>query len=487
MITFVVALLLLIAGYLLYGKYVDRVFGSRADIQTPAYAKADGVDYLPLPTWKVYLIQFLNIAGTGPIFGAILGIMYGPAAYMWIVLGCIFGGAVHDYLTGMISIRNGGASIPELVGNELGNGMRVFMRVLSLVLLILVGTVFARTPADLIAGLTPTDGFWGGGLFWLIVIVIYYILATLLPIDKLIGRLYPLFGAALLLMAVGIIFGLFTEEGKMPEITDAFHNHYPKGESPLFPCLFITIACGAISGFHATQSPLMARCLQKETKGRLVFYGAMITEGIVALIWAAGAIKFADSLGVPGDTPYEKLAYAMTEGGAHSMNPSVIVHQVCTSWLGTVGSVLAILGVVAAPITSGDTAFRSARLIASDFMKMKQDKVVKRLVLAIPLFALAIMLFFVDFQVIWRYFAWTNQSLATVALWAFTVWLVKKEKNYFITLIPALFMTFVCSSYIMVAPEGFQMDAQIAYVIAGVVTIICLVLFCRWFKRKLTN
>ena len=487
MITFVVALLLLIAGYLLYGKYVDRVFGSRADIQTPAYAKADGVDYLPLPTWKVYLIQFLNIAGTGPIFGAILGIMYGPAAYMWIVLGCIFGGAVHDYLTGMISIRNGGASIPELVGNELGNGMRVFMRVLSLVLLILVGTVFARTPADLIAGLTPTDGFWGGGLFWLIVIVAYYILATLLPIDKLIGRLYPLFGAALLLMAVGIIFGLFTEEGKMPEITDAFHNHYPKGESPLFPCLFITIACGAISGFHATQSPLMARCLQKETKGRLVFYGAMITEGIVALIWAAGAIKFADSLGVPGDTPYEKLAYAMTEGGAHSMNPSVIVHQVCTSWLGTVGSVLAILGVVAAPITSGDTAFRSARLIASDFMKMKQDKIVKRLVLAIPLFALAIMLFFVDFQVIWRYFAWTNQSLATVALWAFTVWLVKKEKNYFITLIPALFMTFVCSSYIMVAPEGFQMDAQIAYVIAGVITIICLVLFCRWFKRGLTN
>ena len=487
MITFVVALLLLIAGYLLYGKYVDRVFGSRADMQTPAYAKADGVDYLPLPTWKVYLIQFLNIAGTGPIFGAILGIMYGPAAYMWIVLGCIFGGAVHDYLTGMISIRNGGASIPELVGNELGNGMRVFMRVLSLVLLILVGTVFARTPADLIAGLTPTDGFWGGGLFWLIVIVAYYILATLLPIDKLIGRLYPLFGAALLLMAVGIIFGLFTEEGNIPEITDAFHNHYPKGESPLFPCLFITIACGAISGFHATQSPLMARCLQKETKGRLVFYGAMITEGIVALIWAAGAIKFADSLGVPGDTPYEKLAYAMTEGGAHSMNPSVIVHQVCTSWLGTVGSVLAILGVVAAPITSGDTAFRSARLIASDFMKMKQDKIVKRLLLAIPLFALAIMLFFVDFQVIWRYFAWTNQSLATVALWAFTVWLVKKEKNYFITLIPALFMTFVCSSYIMVAPEGFQMDAQIAYVIAGVVTIICLVLFCRWFRRKLTN
>lgn len=471
MITFTVSTITLILGYLLYGRYVEKTFGPDASRETPATTLRDNVDYIPMATWRVYLIQFLNIAGTGPIFGAILGILFGPAAFFWIVFGCIFAGAVHDYLTGMISLRKNGANIPEIVGDELGQSARIILRVVSLVLLILVGAVFARTPADLIAGLTPTNGFWGGGLFWLIVIIIYYILATLLPIDKLIGRIYPLFGAALLIMAAGICYGIFFEEGSVPEITEAFTNHYPQQSIPLFPCICITIACGAVSGFHATQGPLMARCINNEKNGRIVFYGAMITEGIVALIWAAGAIKFADSLDVAGSTPYEKLLCLMTENGTHSANPSLLVNAVCTSWLGTAGAILAVLGVVAAPITSGDTAFRSARLITAEFMHIKQDKLLKRLMLALPLFAITIYLFFIDFQVLWRYFAWFNQTLACIALWSFTVWLQKQKKNYFITLVPALFLSYVSSSYICIASEGFELPPHISYIIGGVVTV----------------
>ena len=471
MITFTVSTITLILGYLLYGRYVEKTFGPDASRETPATTLRDNVDYIPMATWRVYLIQFLNIAGTGPIFGAILGILFGPAAFFWIVFGCIFAGAVHDYLTGMISLRKNGANIPEIVGDELGQSARIILRVVSLVLLILVGAVFARTPADLIAGLTPTNGFWGGGLFWLIVIIIYYILATLLPIDKLIGRIYPLFGAALLIMAAGICYGIFFEEGSVPEITEAFTNHYPQQSIPLFPCICITIACGAVSGFHATQGPLMARCINNEKNGRIVFYGAMITEGIVALIWAAGAIKFADSLDVAGSTPYEKLLCLMTENGTHSANPSLLVNAVCTSWLGTAGAILAVLGVVAAPITSGDTAFRSARLITAEFMHIKQDKLLKRLMLALPLFTITIYLFFIDFQVLWRYFAWFNQTLACIALWSFTVWLQKQKKNYFITLVPALFLSYVSSSYICIASEGFELPPHISYIIGGVVTV----------------
>ncbi|MDO5447633.1 MAG: carbon starvation protein A [Prevotellaceae bacterium] len=496
MISFVVGLILLVLGYFVYGLYVDKMFGPKADSTTPAYEKQDAVDYIPLPTWKVYLIQFLNIAGTGPIFGAILGIMFGPAAFLWIVLGCIFIGSVHDYMTGMVSMRCGGVSIPEIVGNELGNTMRVVMRVLSLILLICVGAVFARTPANLIAVLTPTSGFWGGALFWLIVVVIYYICATLLPIDKLIAKIYPLFGAALLLMAVGIVYGLFTQPGTVPEVTEALTNHYPERGLPIFPCLCITIACGAVSGFHATQSPLMARCVMNEKNGRLVFYGAMITEGIVALIWAAGAIKFADSLNVAGDTPYVKLLNFMTENGAHSADPAILVNAVCNSWLGSVGAVLAVLGVVAAPITSGDTAFRSARLIAADFLHLRQNNVAKRLMLALPLFAIAIMLFFIDFQILWRYFAWFNQTLAGIVLWTMTVWLVKQHKFYHITLLPALFMTFISVSYICMAPEGLHLrdftgDDSMSYIIAGSAMVVTLLCFHFWFhsykKKEYTN
>lgn len=480
MITFLVAFALLLLGYFVYGAIVEKIFGSDECRKTPCYTMRDGVDYEPMPTWKVFLIQFLNIAGTGPIFGAIQGILFGTSAYLWIVLGCIFGGAVHDYLAGMISLRRGGASLPEIVGDELGGVARMVMRVLALVLMVLVGTVFASTPAGLLSALTGGWGFFGTILFWTILIFVYYIFATLLPIDKLIGRIYPLFGLALLVMAVGVLYGIFANEGSMPEITEAFSNHHPNSALPIFPGLCITIACGAISGFHATQSPMMARCLKNEKLGRGVFYGAMITEGVVALIWAAAAIKFADSLSVDGATPYEKLLNAMTDPTTGKVNPAIIVNAICNSWIGSVGAVLAVLGVVAAPITSGDTAFRCARLIAADFLRIKQDKVFKRVMLCAPLFAISVVLMFVDFQVLWRYFAWFNQSLSVLTLWAITVWLAKNGKFFYITLLPALWMTMVCTTYILVAPEGFQLSAMSGNMLGGAVTFTTLVLFVRW-------
>ena len=483
MITFLTAFALLLLGYFVYGAIVEKIFGSDGSRKTPCYTMRDGVDYEPMPTWKVFLIQFLNIAGTGPIFGAIQGILFGPAAYFWIVLGCIFGGAVHDYLAGMISLRRGGASLPEIVGDELGGVARLVMRIFALVLMVLVGTVFATTPAGLLSTMTGGWGFFGTIAFWTVVIFVYYIFATLLPIDKLIGRIYPLFGFALLVMAVGVLYGIFANEGAMPEITEAFSNHHPNSMLPIFPGLCITIACGAISGFHATQSPMMARCLKNEKLGRGVFYGAMITEGVVALIWAAAAIKFADSLNVAGATPYEKLLAAMTDPTTGKVNPAIIVNAICNSWIGSVGAVLAVLGVVAAPITSGDTAFRCARLIAADFLRIKQDKIIKRLLLCAPLFAISVVLMFVDFQILWRYFAWFNQSLSVLTLWAITVWLAKNRKFFYVTLIPALWMTMVCTTYILVAPEGFQLSAMSGNMLGGAITFTTLVLFVRWKAR----
>lgn len=483
MITFLTAFALLLLGYFVYGAIVEKIFGSDGSRKTPCYTMRDGVDYEPMPTWKVFLIQFLNIAGTGPIFGAIQGILFGPAAYFWIVLGCIFGGAVHDYLAGMISLRRGGASLPEIVGDELGGVARLVMRVFALVLMVLVGTVFATTPAGLLSTMTGGWGFFGTIAFWTVVIFVYYIFATLLPIDKLIGRIYPLFGFALLVMAVGVLYGIFANEGAMPEITESFSNHHPNSTLPIFPGLCITIACGAISGFHATQSPMMARCLKNEKLGRGVFYGAMITEGVVALIWAAAAIKFADSLSVDGATPYEKLLNAMTDPTTGKVNPAIIVNAICNSWIGSVGAVLAVLGVVAAPITSGDTAFRCARLIAADFLRIKQDKIIKRLLLCAPLFAISVVLMFVDFQILWRYFAWFNQSLSVLTLWAITVWLAKNRKFFYITLLPALWMTMVCTTYILVAPEGFQLSAMSGNMLGGAITFTTLVLFVRWKAR----
>src|SRR5574344_1087348 len=404
MVTFITSLLLLVLGYVVYGAFVDTVFGADPQRKTPCYTSRDDVDYIPMPTWKVFLIQFLNIAGTGPIFGAIQGILFGPGAYLWIVLGCIFGGAVHDYMSGMISLRKNGASLPEIVGDELGGVARLMLRVMSLVLMVLVGAVFATTPADILDGMMVDDGFLWSKYFWVVIIFAYYILATMLPIDKLIGRIYPVFGVALLIMAVGLAYGIFANDGSMPEITDAFSNHHPASTIPIFPGLCITIACGAVSGFHATQSPMMARCMKNEKYGRPIFYGAMITEGVVALIWAAAAIKFADAFDVTQfgmdntAAPYEKLWAVMTNGGTGNPNPAILVNSVCSSWLGTVGAILAVLGVVAAPITSGDTALRSARLIAADFMHYKQNKIYKRLLLSLPIFVISGAFIFVNFD-----------------------------------------------------------------------------------------
>lgn len=471
--TFVGALILLVLGYIVYGAIVEKVFGADASRKTPCYTMQDGVDYIPMPTWKVYLIQFLNIAGTGPIFGAILGILYGPSAYLWIVFGCIFGGAVHDYFSGMISLRKNGASLPEIVGDELGPVVRLVMRIFSLVLMVLVGTVFVTTPAGLLATMTHGAGLVGSPLFWSIIIFIYYILATLLPIDALIGRIYPLFGVALLFMAVGVMFGIFTHDGFMPEVTSAWVNHNPNQSLSIFPMLFITIACGAISGFHATQSPMMARCMKNEKLGRRVFYGSMITEGIVALIWAAAAIKYAGS--------YERLAELMTAGG--NMNPAIIVNAICNDWLGSVGAILAILGVVAAPITSGDTAFRCARLIAADFLHYKQSTLVRRLIISLPLFLIAAVLMNINFDILWRYFAWFNQTLSIFTLWAVTVWLARKGKMFYLTLFPAMFMTCVCTSYILVAPEGFSLPYQYGVVAGVILSLVLCAFFARWYFR----
>lgn len=473
MITFCVALVLLVLGYVIYGAVVEKVFGVDQSRKTPCYTMADGVDYTPMPTWKVFLIQFLNIAGTGPIFGALLGILYGPSAYLWIVFGCIFGGAVHDYLSGMISLRKKGASLPEIVGDELGSGIRLVMRVFSLVLMVLVGAVFVTTPAGLLASLTPDWGAWGSATFWSVVIFVYYILATLLPIDALIGRIYPVFGFALLFMAVGVLAGVFTHDGWMPEITSAFENHHPNKELSIFPMLFITIACGAISGFHATQSPMMARCMKNEKLGRRVFYGAMITEGVVALIWAAAGIKFAGS--------YENLLRLMAPDG--NSNPAIVVNAICHDWMGTFGAVLAILGVVAAPVTSGDTAFRSARLITADFLHYNQSSVWRRLAVSLPLFVIAAVLMNINFDILWRYFAWFNQTLSIFTLWAVTVWLARKGKAFYVTLFPALFMTAVCTSYILVAPEGFSLPHAPSCAAGVVMAVVLLGVFVRWYSR----
>ena len=479
MITFSLAIVLLILGYVIYGAIVERIFGADRNRPTPCYTQQDGIDYIPMPSWKVYLIQFLNIAGTGPIFGAIQGILFGPAAYLWIVFGCIFGGSVHDYMSGMISLRSKGASLPELVGTELGSKVRFVMRVLSLLLMVMVGAVFVTTPAGLLSALTSDWGVLGTPLFWSVVIFIYYICATLLPIDALIGRIYPVFGIALLVMAFGVFFGVFTSDGSIPEITEAFANHHPK-QIPLFPMLCITIACGAVSGFHATQSPMMARCMKNERLGRPVFYGAMITEGIVAMIWAAAAIKFADAL--PGDgLPYEKLLAFMAPEG--KVNPAIVVNAICNDWLGTVGAVLAILGVVAAPITSGDTAFRSARLIVADFLNYKQDSLVRRLSVSIPLFVVAGAIMLLNFDVLWRYFAWLNQTLSIFTLWMITVWLARRRKFFYITMLPAMWMTAVCTSYILTAGEGFGLPLEWSCGAGVALAVLLMALFVCWYRK----
>ncbi|MEE1308734.1 MAG: carbon starvation protein A, partial [Bacteroidaceae bacterium] len=473
MITFIIALVCLVLGYFVYGTFVEKVFGIDANRKTPCYTMHDGADFLPMPTWKVFMIQFLNIAGTGPIFGAIMGAKFGPAAYLWIVLGCIFAGATHDYLSGMLSIRNGGANLPELIGKYLGSASKRVMLVFSVFLLLMVGAVFVYSPASLMQKLCmdsiPSVEFLSSSTFWIILIFVYYIIATMMPIDKIIGKIYPLFAFSLLFMAVALMVMLFVKQPQIPELWEGVGTASLTTKS-IFPCLFITIACGAISGFHATQSPLMARCIKNEKLARPVFYGSMITEGLVALIWATVAMYFFYNEPTPG---YVEM------GGEDVLSKAPgIVNLVCNSWLGVFGSILAILGVVAAPITSGDTALRSARLIIADFIHLEQKSIRKRLYVCIPMFAAVIALLVWQmenpqgFDVIWSLFGWSNQTLSVFTLWAITVYLAQQRKCYWITLLPALFMTVVCTTYILIAPEGFELSFTAG--LAGGLTLMAL-------------
>ena len=508
MITFVISLIALVLGYLVYGAIMERIMRPD-DRETPAVRLADGVDYVALPTWKVFMIQFLNIAGTGPIFGAIMGMWFGPASYLWIVLGCIFAGAVHDFMSGMLSLRHDGANLPTLIGKYLGGGARNVMLVFTVLLLMMVGAVFVYSPALILSSM------WGGNdttIVWIVIIFAYYIIATLLPIDKIIGRVYPLFAIALLVMAAGLLVGLFVKMPHVPELWNMADmsqwtsNQVVDGKdtlgivaylqnNPVFPCLFITIACGAISGFHATQSPLMARCLKSERLARPVFYGAMITEGLVALIWATVSSYFFYYGGwkevVSAEEVTKFMAQVQLADGQtliQYFKAPQVVKLVCSGWLGIVGGTLAVLGVVAAPITSGDTAFRSARLIIAESLHFEQKNMVRRLMISVPLFVASLLLLIWQmenpdgFNVLWQYFGWSNQALSVFTLWMITVFLARNHKAYMITLIPAIFMTLVCTTFLIASPQALGRP-DLTYYVIGSVTLIAIVWFVLWLRK----
>ncbi|MCR5387875.1 MAG: carbon starvation protein A [Lachnospiraceae bacterium] len=460
MISLIASFAVLIVGYLVYGKVVERVFAPD-ERETPAFTKQDGVDFIPMPTWKAFLVQLLNIAGTGPIFGALMGACFGPVVFLWIILGSVLAGGVHDYMSGMISERHDGASVAELSGVYLVPAARWIMRIFSIILLLLTGTVFVTSPAALLARLTPEAL---GGTFWIIVILIYYILATLLPIDKIIGRLYPVFGAVLIIMAVGIMAGIIAGGYEVPEIV--LKDLHPEG-LPVWPFMFVTVACGAISGFHATQSPMVAKCIRSEKEGRMIFYGAMISESVIALVWAAGGVAFYGATG--------GLFSAISEVGQ-----SGVVYDISTGMLGTVGGILAIVGVIACPITSGDTAFRSARLILAEITHLNQKQIRNRLIITLPLLALGAVLTQLDFTVLWRYFSWSNQTLAMISLWVATAYLLKthgKKAVSLLTAFPAVFMTAVSVTYIIMAPEGFRLGLSIGYPVGIIAAIVVFAIY----------
>ena len=460
MVTFLICLALLVAAYFGYGAYLDRICKIDTKAAVPSATLYDGVDYIPMPRWRTFLIQLLNIAGIGPIFGAIMGACFGPVVFLWITFGGIFVGAMHDYISGVILLRNDGLSLPEIVGRYLGRGMQQFMRGISLVLLILVGVVFMRSPASILGDMITIIPYWG----WIAIIFIYYFIATMLPIDKLIGKIYPLFGGALRFMAIGLAVVLFMGDYTIPNLTfDTLHNYQPNAEGmPIIHTLFITVACGAISGFHATQSPLMARCMNNEGEARMIFYGSMITESIIALIWAAMGMAFFYGP--------DSLAAALAE---HGNNAAWAVSTISNTTLGAVGGFIALFGVVSAAITSGDTAFRSARLIVADVMGVEQRSIAKRFMIALPLFAIGVTLLFVDFDVVWRYFAWCNQALSVVTLWVIVVYLKKYKRNIWVALPPAVFMTYICTSFVFVSGQFIGMQNQaLAYALAGVVTLL---------------
>ena len=457
MITFIVSIVLLVVGYFTYGKVIEKIFGPTESRKTPAYENNDGVDFVPMNKHKNALIQLLNIAGTGPIFGPIMGALYGPVAFLWIVLGSIFAGAVHDYLTGMISLRNKGAHIPELAGKFLGKVSKHIVNIFALLLLLLVGTVFVTTPASLLSILLN-----GKVALWIIIAVIfaYYFLSTILPIDKIIGRLYPYFGAVLLLGTLGVGGALLFSDYTIPELS--LENMHPNN-LPIFPILFFTITCGALSGFHATQSPIISRTVEKESQGRYIFYGMMIAEAVIAMIWAAASMSMFD-----GMTLNEFI---------NSGTPSAVVNEVSMTLLGAIGGTIAVLGAIVLPITSGDTAFRAARTIIGDYLKIDQKKLLKRLLIAVPLFAISALLTQIDFNILWRYFSWANQATAAIALWIATMYLLIKGKNYFVSLVPALFITYMVFVYILNQKIGFNLDLNLSFVVGLVLTVILTVMF----------
>ncbi len=476
MVTFILCIALLILGYVFYGKRVDKIFGSD-DRPTPAVTINDGVDFVVMPKWKLFLIQLLNIAGLGPIFGALNGALFGPIVYLWIVLGTIFAGGVHDYMCGMLSMRHKGASISEITGKYLGNFMLQVMRVFSVILLVMVGVVFSKGPAGLLALLTPEVLDTN---FWLTVVIIYYFIATFVPIDKVIGKIYPLFGICLIIMAVGVAgVLLISPKYEMPELWSNFGNFHAQGTN-VWPFMFITVACGAISGFHATQSPMMARCCKSEKEGHMVFYGAMVAEGIIAMVWAAAGVSF-----------YEN-SQALLEAGA---GVNSVVYEICTTTMGPIGGVLAMLGVIACPITSGDTAYRSARLTIADWFKIDQKNWKKRLALTVPLLGAGAIICQIDYSVVWRYFSWSNQTLAMIALWAAAVYLAQNKRNYWICAVPASFMTAVSITYFVAAGECLGLlwnPMGVAYeiyypiaIVAGIAAAVgFLLLFLKSIKKE---
>lgn len=537
MITFIIALIALFLGYIFYGRYIGRLFDMDPKRPTPAMTKADGMDYVPMPTWKVFMIQFLNIAGLGPVFGAIMGAQFGTASYLWIVFGTIFAGAVHDFSSGMMSIRRGGESLPQLIGRYLGKRVNNIMLIFTLILLILAGTVFVSQPAQIIVGtfegqaayekiandtiidestrinqLTDYDvrvvetqdqnaehvtassakpdhiPFYKNIYFWIVLIFAYYLAATLFPINTIIGRIYPIFAIALLFMAISLMFVLLARWPDLPEMWNGFGTKFDP--APIFPMMFVSIACGAISGFHATQSPMMARCLKNEKHARPVFYGAMVAEGIVALIWAAAATSFFQDHGPTYTTVVNGVPQEVGYGAG------AIVNFICHSWLGKLGGILAVLGVVFAPISSGDTALRAARLIVADTLHIEQKNFKNRMLISMIIFAVCsgFLMFMMNdpanFGVIWRYFAWSNQVMAAITLWAITVYLTTKRKNYFVTLIPAMFMSVVATTFILEAPTGTYIAGKgiapgLALTIAILVTIGFTAAFYLWKTGKI--
>ncbi|GAB1612752.1 carbon starvation protein CstA [Mammaliicoccus lentus] len=465
MITFISSIIILILGYVFYGKYIERVFEIYPDKETPAYSKQDNMDFVPMPAWKGWMIQLLNIAGLGPIFGAVSGALYGPVAFIWIVVGCIIAGGVHDYFSGMLSLRHGGAQFPKLVQHYLGKFIRVFTDIVSVVLMVLVAAAFVAGPAQLLSSKTPISF-----LVALIIIFAYFILAAILPINKIIGRIYPIFGVILIVMAVSVAVALIFSGKPIPEIT--VQNLHPSG-IPVWPLLMVTISCGAISGFHCTQSPIISRTVKNESEGRKVFYGAMISEGIIALIWAAAGMTF----------------FGGTKGLAsqlQSIGPAGVVDQISIQLLGPVGGVLALLGVIILPITTGDTALRSSRMIIEDFVKDKVSINSKALMIAAS-FAVGIPAFFlstIDYSFLWRYVGFTNQIVATVMLWVSVSYLLRYNKAHLVAGIPALFMTGAVSVYVLYAPEGLSLPYNTALIGGAVVFIIVSILYVRAILKQ---